>query len=78
MDYRDPVFDTWLDEQETEADRVKRMADWRQRQASDLLLTINQARIVVSRVRSGSTKTDPSEIEGLVRKITEMRGKIGR
>ncbi|HEX6005381.1 MAG TPA: hypothetical protein VFZ14_15460 [Burkholderiales bacterium] len=77
MDYQDPGFDAWLDEQEAEADRVKRMGDWRQRQASDLLLAINHARIMVRRASAG-TAANPSDIEVLIQKISEMRIKIGR
>ena len=76
MDYNDPAFGPWLDEAEAEAKRVKLMNDYRERQATDLLLNINRARIVVSRVSAG--KAAPSEIDPLIATIKELRGKLSR
>lgn len=77
MDYLDSKFDAWLDEHEAEADRVKRLADYRQRQAGELLLYINHARVLVSRAKDGVT-VDSSEIEALLGKIKDLRTKISK
>lgn len=77
MDYRDPQFDEWLSEHEAEASRVKRMGDWRQRNATDLLLYINQARILARRAGDGAA-VDASDAEALVSKIEALRKQIGK
>jgi hypothetical protein len=77
MDYLDSKFADWLDQVDKEAERVKRMADYRQRQASELLNNVNRARIFVNRARS-APETDFSEIEALMEKIKELRAKIGQ
>lgn len=77
MNVLDPDFDGWLDRLEAEADRVKRMGDWRQRHASELLLNINHARILAGRLRSG-TEIDLHEIEGYVTKIKDLGAKMSR
>ena len=78
MDHLDPKFDEWLNEHEAEATRVKRLSDWRERQASDLLLNVQHVRILVGRARNNDAKVDSSEIEALVEKIKDLRGKIRR
>ena len=49
MDHLDPKFDEWLNEHEAEATRVKRLSDWRERQASELLLNVRHVRIFSGR-----------------------------
>ena len=77
MDHLEPNLEAWLAEQEAEAERVKRMADWRERQAAEMLLHINHARILLTRMRNDG-RTDLSEVDALVAKIKELRSKIGR
>jgi hypothetical protein len=77
VDAQDPDFDDWLGRLEAEADRVKRVGDWRQRQASELLLNINHARILIGRLKNGAD-ADLDEIAGFVAKIKDLVGKISR
>lgn len=76
MDFSDPTFETWLAQQEAEADRVNRRRDYRQRQASDLLRNINQVRILLTRATNSGTEVDSAELETLVSKIKELSSKI--
>lgn len=78
MEYLDSQFEAWLAEQEVEADRVKRAADYRQRQASELLVHINHARILLNRAKDGGAEIDPSHMVPVVEKIKELRNKIGK
>lgn len=77
MDALDPKFESWLDQQEMEARRVQRMADYRQRQASELILYVNQARLELRRVRNG-THTDSAELDSWVEKIKSLSVKLGK
>jgi hypothetical protein len=76
MDFSDPTFETWLVQQEAEADRVNRRRDYRQRQASELLRNINQVRILLTRATNSGTEVDSAELEALVSKIRELSSKI--
>jgi hypothetical protein len=76
MDYKDPKFGEWLDEQEAEADRVKRRKDYRERQATEMLAYVNQVRILIGRVGDENVEVDPSQVATLVEKIKDLRNKI--
>jgi hypothetical protein len=77
MDALDPQFEHWLDRQEAEGRRVQRMGDYRQRQASELLLYVNHARLEMRRVRNG-THTDSAELDSWVEKIRDLSVKLGK
>lgn len=77
MDALDPKFEIWLNKQEAEGRRVQKMADYRQRQATELLLYVNHARLEMHRVRNG-THTDPAELESWVEKIRDLSVKLGK
>jgi hypothetical protein len=76
MDYKDPKFGEWLDEQEAEADRVKRRKDYRERQATEMLMYINQLRILIGRVGDENVEVDSAQAATLSEKIKDLRNKI--
>ena len=78
MDIKDPKFGQWLDEQEAEAGRVKQRADHRQRQATEMLMHVNQLRMLIGRVGDQNVEVDSSQVETLVEKIKDLRIKIAQ
>ena len=76
MDFSDQGFETWLNQQEAEADRVRLRGDHRERQAADLLRSINHARILLTRATDSAV--DAAELEKLVSKIKELSIKLSK
>lgn len=82
MNFMDPGFDEWLNENEARANQIMEISKQKQRgdprkiEATKMITCIPRLRMLVEHVRGGDKKIDPSEISSLVKKITDLRGRV--
>jgi hypothetical protein len=82
MNFMDPGFDGWLNENEARANQIieiskqKQRGDARKIEAAKMISFIPRLRRLVEHVRGGDKTIAPSEISSLVKKITDLRDRV--